>query len=232
MARFLPVRVPTRAGTRFLVVGDMPAPEDTPEGVAYTRVLRELAGRTPEDVPPELRLSSAALDHYRDWHDELELERGPEGGLWSAIGDFAGKAHGLCLRFAGLFYLCQHPGAGDGDLIDLETIQAACALTDWSLEAHRAAVVGLNVTPEIKRVHRLLGLAERGTLSQSRAERGAWAPFTLRDIRRSLGNSSNPMGNTEAEETAKLLVDLGLARFSKDVSAFAWHPELVAGGGK
>jgi replicative DNA helicase len=234
IGRFIVVQVPPRAGTRFRSItgGAQVEPPETAQGQRYEGLLRALSLRKPVDSPPVLRLSPEAAEHYEGWHDELESERDPDSGQWALIPEFANKAHGLALRFAGLFHLCEHPGAGDGDLIGIEDLKAACELTDWALESHKAAAVGLSVPEEIKRVQRLLGLARRGTLAQSRKDRGPWAPFTLRDIRRGLGNSSNPVGNPEAEDTAGVLVDLGLARFSKVWGAYVWHPELVAGGAR
>lgn len=234
IGRFIVVQVPPRAGTRFRSVtgGAQAEPPDTGEGQRYEDLLWSLAIREPMDAPPVLRLTEEADRLYGWWHDRLEAERNPDGGKWALIPEFANKAHGLALRFAGLFHLCEHPRAGDGDLIDSDTLAAACDLVDWALEAHRAAVVSLSASQEVKLAHRLLRAAERGTLAQSRKDRGPWAPFTRRDITRCLGNSSNPMSSLHAREIGEALADMGLARECRELDAYVWHPELVAGGSK
>lgn len=234
IGRFIVVQVPPLAGTRFRSItgGARVEPPGTAQGQRYEELLRALSLRKPVDSPPVLRLSPEATGHYEGWHDELESERDPDSGQWALIPEFANKAHGLALRFAGLFHLCEHPAAGDGDLIGIEDLKAACALTDWALEAHKAAVVGLSVPEEIKRAQRVMGAAERGTLSQSRKERGPWAPFTHRDLTRTLGNATNPVSYGRAQEIGESLEALGLTRFSRVLSAWVWHPELVAGGAR
>ena len=230
VARFIVARVPSRAGSRLLSVEEGPAPEDTRQGQAYAELLHRLAQREPQDQPPVMRLAPDALAYYKPWHDALEPERGPEGGQWSLIADFAGKAHGLALRFAGLFHLCEHPDAGAGDVIDRPTLEAGCRLADWALEAHKAAVVGLSVTEEVKLAVRLMGAAQRGTLATSRKVKGPWAPFTHRDIQNFLRNGRKPVDYKRAQEIGEYLEDLGLTRWRRDLLAWEWHPELVTGG--
>lgn len=232
IGRFVVVQVPPRAGTRFRLStgGARVEPSDTTQGQRYESLLRALSVREPMDSPPVLRLAPGADEHYGRWHNALEVERGT-GGEWALVAEFANKAHGLALRFAGLFHLCEHPDAGAGDLIDRETLEAGCRLADWALEAHKAAVVRLSVPEEVKLAQRLMGAAERGTLAQSRKARGPWAPFTHRDIMRSLGNASNPVNYKRAQEIGEVLAaELGLTRWRKDLGAWGWHPELVKGG--
>lgn len=172
VSRFVVVQVPSRWPRSLRNEGAV-APERTEEYQAWVDLLRELSRREVSDTPPVLRLSPEAENYLERWHDyELEPERGPEGGRWSLIRGFAGKAHGLAVRFAGLFHLCDHPEAGGGDLIDRDTIEAGCRLVNWALEAHKAAVVGLSVSEEVKLAHRLMGAAQRGTLSKSREAKG------------------------------------------------------------
>lgn len=227
IARFVAVRVPSLAGRRPLDLNDTPAPADTPAGVAYARTLRALSHREVSDHPPVLFLDAAALEVYREWHDELEAERGPDG-RWAGIAGFAGKAHGLALRYAGLSYLCDHPGATEADRIGADTLTAALELADWSLLAHEAAVVGAGLSDVASRALRVVKAAERGTLARSREERGPWAPVTHRDLRLALGNAGRPLGQEDVEEVFEVLKAHGYGRWDQ-TGAFHWHPELNGG---
>ncbi|MFN8129410.1 MAG: DUF3987 domain-containing protein [Candidatus Nanopelagicales bacterium] len=232
IARFVVVRVP-RYGFRALRTDERPAPADTAEGQAYARTLRALSQREVSDSPPVLRLSPEALALYARWHDALEAERAPEGGEWSVIVDFAQKAHGLALRFAGIFHLCEHHDAGEGDLIDLDTLRRACELTDWALAAHRAAVVGELTLEPVRHARALLAKAERGSLSKSRkADLGkAWAPFTERDVRIALGGRNKAVDSERAKiPLESVLEPYGYIRWSRELAAYEWHPDLAAGG--
>lgn len=231
VARFVVARVNSLAGSRFLIVDDEPEPADTPAGRAYAAVLRELADRKVSDAPPVLRLSDEALEHYREWHDALEVERAPEGGAWSVIAEFAGKAHGLALRYAGLFHLCEDSQAQDGDLIDLDTMRRACALADWSLEAHRAAAVGAELLPPVELAQRIIRASSRGTLARSRKSiAGKWAPFTDRDVRNQCGSGRRRPSPQQIEEAAFVLWSMGYVRWVKAEGYFEWNPDLAAGG--
>ncbi len=231
VARFVVCRVPSRAGSRPLQTGDEPGAADTFEGKEYRQLLGQLSERTPSDTPPVLALDPDALEEYRAWHDALEGERGPHGGRWSGIADFAGKAHGLALRFAGLSHLCEHPDAGGGDLIGPDAMLWAQALTDWALESHRLAVVGARVPTEVRQAHRVLGAAARGTLSQSRqAHRGPWAPFTVRDLQRFLGYAGRPVSSADVVPVVEFLESQGWARpVPGGAGLLEWHPGLAGG---
>lgn len=232
IGRFVVVTVPPRAGTRLRVAGAGPQvdPVDTPQGHRYEDLLAALALREPVDSPPVLRLSPEATAHYERYYNRLEEQRAPEGGRWAMIPEFANKAHGLALRFAGLFHLCQHPGAGDGDLIGLEDLEAGCRLADWALAAHEAAVIGMGLPEEVRLANRLMGGAERGTLAKSRKDQGPWAPFTDRDISRFLSNGTRSVDSRRAHEIGeKLAGELNLCRYSKAAGAWVWHPELAGG---
>lgn len=233
IGRFIVVQVPPRAGSRFRSVtgGTQTEPPDTAQGQRYERLLRHLARRPAGDSPPVLQLSAKAQDRYERWHDALEVERDPDTGRWALIPEFANKAHGLALRFAGLFHLCEDPGAGDGDRIELDALTAACDLADWALESHLAAAVGLSVPEEMNLVNRLLRAAHRGTLTGSREAPDPWGPFKLRHVRRFLGNSSRPVDNFGAKDLVKVLKDLGLTRGDGD-GPCEWHPGLVNGGAR
>lgn len=229
VARFVVCKVPSRAGNRPLQTDDGPGAADTPEGKEYRQLLGLLADRTPSDTPPVLVLDQEALEEYRAWHDALEGERGPHGGRWSGIADFAGKAHGLALRFAGLSYLCQHPTAGDGDLIGPDEMRRAQALTDWALESHRLAVVGARVPVEVRQAHRVLRASARGTLSQSRKDhRGPWAPFTMRDLQRFLGYAGKPITSADTVPVVEFLESQAWVRPVPDgAGLLEWHPGLA-----
>ncbi|MEZ5184771.1 MAG: YfjI family protein [Candidatus Nanopelagicales bacterium] len=231
VARFVVCRVPSRAGSRPLQTGDEPGAADTTEGKEYRELLGQLADRTSSDTPPVLALDPDALEEYRAWHDALERERGPHGGRWSGIADFAGKAHGLALRFAGLSHLCEHPAAGDGDLIGPDAMIWAQTLTDWALESHRLAVVGARVPAEVRQAHRVLGAAARGTLSQSRKDhRGPWAAFTVRDLQRFLGYAGKSLTSSDVLPLVEFLQAQGWVRpVPGSGGLLEWHPGLAGG---
>lgn len=229
LARFMVVHVPPR-WPRFAPKTDSPDPEETAEGRAWLALLRSLAARAVSDSPPVLRLSPEARTLFDRWHDELELERGPEDGLWSSIRGYAGKAHGLALRLAGLFHLCSDPDAQDGDLIDVEKVERACQFVDWSLEAHKAAAVGLRLSEPARNAHRALKAAAKGTLSRSRPPRRPWGPFIETDVRQALGGSNSPMTNEQAIAALDILKRNNHIRWSEEYDAYEWHPDLAAGG--
>lgn len=233
IARFIIANIPGRY-PRKLKSPDAAAPESSPERAAWEALLWALSRRPVSDYPPVLRLSPEAEAYLERWHDdELEHERGPEGGKWSLIRAFAKKAHGLALRFAGLFHLCEHPEAREGELIDLDTMQRAVTVAEWALASHRAAVVR-NITPEpVKHARALVDKARGGSLSVSRkAFKGqAWAPFTERDVRIALGGGNKPVDSERAKlPLEEVLEPYGYIRWSRDLAAYEWHPDLAAGG--
>lgn len=232
MARFVMARITPRAGARRLRGVDAgPAVEDTPAGQEWAALLGRLARRPVSDAPPVLRLSPAARDHYERWYDdELEPQRTPDGGRWSPVLGFAGKACGLALRLSGLFHLAQHPDAGDADEIQVDTVTAAIGITEWALAAHLAANVDEAVLDEVARARRLVHLAERGTLAGSVKDPRPWAPFTKRDAQRILTSGPNPVDNTAATAAVEVLTSRGYVRGKgSTVNPWEWHPELRGG---
>jgi hypothetical protein len=233
-ARFIVARVETRAGRRKLRRPDgftRLDVRDTAAGVAWEAALARLAQRQVSDTPPVLTLSPEALDRFVDWHDnDLEPERGEDGGRWSSIRGFAGKAHGLALRLAGLFHLVEHPDAGDGDEIPAATLDDAVEVVEWALAAHLAAIVDAELPVEVKRAHRLVGAARRGTLAAGASHPVPWVPFQVRDVSNYLRRKDNPVDRIAAQGVIEHLQARGYVRPVAGVSkTFEWHPDLVEG---
>lgn len=229
IARFVAARVPSRAGSRALSLDDADLPDvaDTAQVRAWADLLAALAGRTPADTPPVLRLARPALQGYVDWHNRLEPERGNEGGRWSLIADFAGKAHGLAPRVAALFYLADNPAADATAEIPRAVVEAAIAVTEWALAAHLSAVGAARIPEVVARAVRVVDAAARGTLTGTCTEPAPWAPFTLRDMSRYLGGGTGQVNVAEAGNVADELTHRGY--IAKDGNGYRWRPGLADG---
>ena len=222
--RFVIGTARSRAGTRHLSLAHTQPPTETPEGRAWAQVVAAVGDRPPLDSPPRLTLDDEGRQLFEDWHnDTLEPERAP-GGRWARIPGFAGKAHGLALRFAGLAHLVEIPHADGSHPIPAARVADAIALAEWALLSHEHAVLGARVPEVVKRALRVVSAAQRGTLTGSKESPEPWAPFTTRDISRHLGKAGAPVHATAAAEVVELLADHGYV--ARSDRGYVWRPGL------
>lgn len=230
VARFVLARARRLAGARIYDTAavDLPAMADTAPGRAWAELLAALGCREPSDTPPMLHLDGPALDRFATFARDVEADLGT-GGRWEPIRGFAGKAHGLALRFAGLLHLAEHPDAGDGDRIADATVAAAVELARWALVAHREALTGARIPLPIRRALRVLKAAELGTLTGKRTDPQPWAPFAVRDVQRQLSGPAEPLTAADARAVVELLADHGYCRATSPTAPvrFEWRPGLA-----
>ena len=232
IARFVIARAQRRAGTRTYAVADaaLPPIADTPAGRGWAELLDQLSYREPSDYPPVLHLDAAGLDRFVRFAREVEADLA-EGGRWEGIAGFAGKAPGLALRFAGLAFLAEYPDAGDGRAIPDATVADAVKLARWALSAHAAALTEARIPEAVRMALRVVKAGARGTLTGTRTDPQAWAPFAVRDVQRHLGGSSGQVTAETAAAVVELLTSRGYARSTSTVPPvrFAWRPDLDGG---
>jgi len=110
-----------------------------------------------EDPKPRiLRLTPDAKRHFVAWHDQLVEEQEELAGNLAA---FYSKLKGAAIRLAGIIQLarwaCGEDGAGADRVVDLQAIEAGCALASWYAYEARRIDACLRETPE-ERDQRLL----------------------------------------------------------------------------
>ncbi len=113
---------------------------------AYREAVREILSVEPPtgDEPGHvLRPSPAALEVWRQYHDETE-DRQREGGDLRGIRDWASKSPGAAARIAGLLHLAD--GRRQGTPIGAETMAAAWAIVRDYLTPHAQEAFAMMAT--------------------------------------------------------------------------------------
>ncbi len=91
------------------------------------------------DSPRQLKLTEKALNHWREFQRQIEIELRPDGRLITCQG-WGGKICGFTLRIAGLLHVAQY--GTDRDVIDDDVMEKAVFVAQMLVE-HAIAAYGL-----------------------------------------------------------------------------------------
>jgi putative DNA primase/helicase len=183
-ARFLPAWPESTQGTRLY----REPPPYWPALEAYCRRLAALLDAMPAPNPagelelPLLRLGMAARTEWQRFHDDVERELAPGGGL-TDVRDVASKAADNVARVACLFHLLEHGASGE---IGTASVGAAGRIVAWHLTEARRLFASVAVSPDVTRA---VGLEEwlvarcRATASDTVATRDVQreGPYATRE---------------------------------------------------
>lgn len=102
--------------------------------------------------PRALRLHRDAYARWREVHDSIELQLGPEG-QYAQVKPWASKASEQILRIAGVLTLVDQPNA---QLIDAATIERAAEIALWHLSEARRLAGTAELSIEVRDAEALL----------------------------------------------------------------------------
>ncbi len=110
-----------------------------------------------EKQPQEVHFALPARVVLLNFAQDLEPRLGAGGDL-SALTDWAGKLVGAIARIAGILHLAD---AGEGDPIEVETVENAITLGRYYLDHARGAFADMGADPEVERARYVLAWIER-----------------------------------------------------------------------
>ncbi len=218
--RMLLILPPSRMGSRLLDPAPVPASVSGWWADAIGRLLnlpwpgRCIVGHNGEptrctSLPRILGIDSEAREHL--WKLRAELEpRLAEGCDLGPVSGFASKLPGACARLALAFTMLRDPAA---EVVDGESMRAACAWAPFLLAHHRAVLGNAAEPAEARHARRLWHAIQR---------RGR-ASMSARDLFRLVEDSAMPSMD-EFRPVLEILAEHGAIRPATEVAGRAGRP--------